>query len=85
MNPAPALILFDIDTTLLRRAGPHHRQALVDAVRQVTGRETTTDRIPYKACSIPTSSPACCATLAVRPPFAEPWPEIVRRVQLRSG
>jgi phosphoglycolate phosphatase-like HAD superfamily hydrolase len=43
---APALVLFDIDGTLIRRAGPHHRQALVDAVRQVTGLETTTDHIP---------------------------------------
>ena len=40
------LILFDIDGTLVRRAGPHHRQALVDAVLQVTGIETTTDGIP---------------------------------------
>ena len=40
------LILFDIDGTLVRRAGPHHRQALVDAVRQVTGVETNTDGIP---------------------------------------
>jgi phosphoglycolate phosphatase len=40
------LILFDIDGTLVRRAGPHHRQALVDAVRLVTGAETTTDGIP---------------------------------------
>src|SRR5213082_1642923 len=43
---APALVLFDIDGTLIRRAGPHHREALVDAVRQVTGLETTTDHIP---------------------------------------
>jgi phosphoglycolate phosphatase len=40
------LVLFDIDGTLVRRAGPHHRQALVDAVREVTGRETTTEGIP---------------------------------------
>ncbi len=40
------MILFDIDGTLVRRAGPHHRQALVDAIRQVTGLETTTDGIP---------------------------------------
>lgn len=40
------LILFDIDGTLVRRAGPHHRQALVDAVRQVAGIETTTEGIP---------------------------------------
>lgn len=30
----------------MRRAGPHHRQALVDAIRQVTGIETTTEGIP---------------------------------------
>ena len=42
----PDLYLFDIDGTLVRRAGPHHRQALVDAVRIVTGIETTTEGIP---------------------------------------
>ena len=42
----PALILFDIDGTLVRRAGPHHRLALIGAIRQVTGVETTTDGIP---------------------------------------
>src|SRR5215475_8967425 len=46
LMPAPALILFDIDGTLLRRAGPHHREALVEAVRKVTGLETTTDNVP---------------------------------------
>ena len=40
------LILFDIDGTLVRKAGPHHRQALVDAVRAVTGLETSTEGIP---------------------------------------
>lgn len=40
------LILFDIDGTLVRRAGPHHRQALVDAVRQITGLDSTTEGIP---------------------------------------
>ena len=45
-NLSGDLILFDIDGTLVRRAGPHHRQALVDAVRLVTGFETTTEGIP---------------------------------------
>jgi phosphoglycolate phosphatase-like HAD superfamily hydrolase len=36
------LVLFDIDGTLLRRAGLHHREALVDAVRRVTGVVTST-------------------------------------------
>jgi phosphoglycolate phosphatase len=45
---APALVLFDIDGTLLRRAGPHHRQALVQAAHRVTGIETTTDGVPVQ-------------------------------------
>lgn len=44
--PPAALVLFDIDGTLLRRAGPHHRQALVEAIRCVTGLETTTEGVP---------------------------------------
>jgi phosphoglycolate phosphatase len=44
--PSRALVLFDIDGTLIRRAGPHHRQALVEAVRRTTGIETTTDGVP---------------------------------------
>jgi phosphoglycolate phosphatase-like HAD superfamily hydrolase len=41
-------VLFDIDGTLLRRAGPHHRQALIDAVRRTTGVETTTEGVPVQ-------------------------------------
>jgi len=41
-----ALVLFDIDGTLVRRAGPHHREALVHGIRRVTGLETTTDGVP---------------------------------------
>lgn len=43
---APALVLFDIDGTLVRKAGPHHREALVAAVRRTTGIETTTEGVP---------------------------------------
>ncbi len=43
-----SLVLFDIDGTLLRRAGPHHREALVEAVRKATGVETTTDNVPVQ-------------------------------------
>ena len=43
-----ALVLFDIDGTLLRRAGPHHRQALVEAVRHATRLDTTTEGIPVQ-------------------------------------
>jgi phosphoglycolate phosphatase len=44
----PALVLFDIDGTLLRRAGPHHREALVEAVRRTTGLESTTEGVPVQ-------------------------------------
>ncbi len=40
-----ALVLFDIDGTLLRRAGPHHREALVKAVHRTTGLKTTTEGV----------------------------------------
>lgn len=40
------LVLFDIDGTLIRRAGPAHRQSLVDAVHQVTGVRAGLDHIP---------------------------------------
>jgi len=40
-----ALVLFDIDGTLLRRAGPEHREALAAAVKKATGIATTTHGI----------------------------------------
>jgi len=43
-----ALVLFDIDGTLTRRTGPHHRDALAAGIRRVTGLETTTDGIPVQ-------------------------------------
>ena len=43
-----ALVLFDIDGTLVRRAGPHHREALVKGIRRVTGLDTTTEGIPVQ-------------------------------------
>jgi phosphoglycolate phosphatase len=43
-----SLALFDIDGTLVRRAGAHHREALVYGVRRVTGIETTTEGIPVQ-------------------------------------
>jgi phosphoglycolate phosphatase-like HAD superfamily hydrolase len=43
-----ALVLFDIDGTLVRRAGEHHREALVYGMRRVTGLETSTEGIPVQ-------------------------------------
>jgi phosphoglycolate phosphatase len=40
-----SLILFDIDGTLLRGAGPHHKNALIEGVRRATGLSTTFEGI----------------------------------------
>lgn len=40
MSVATALVLFDIDGTLLRGAGEHHKQALIEGIRRVTGVDT---------------------------------------------
>lgn len=48
MPTSPALVLFDIDGTLLRRAGPHHREALIDAVRRTLQLETSTEGVPVQ-------------------------------------
>ena len=41
-----ALVLFDIDGTLVRKAGPHHRQALEVAAKRATGLKVTSQGIP---------------------------------------
>ena len=41
-----SLVLFDIDGTLVRRAGPLHREVLIEAVHRTTGLKTTTDNVP---------------------------------------
>lgn len=46
MRAATPLVLFDIDGTLLRRAGPHHRQVLEDAVLRVAGVRASTEGVP---------------------------------------
>ena len=45
MAVARALVLFDIDGTLLSRAGSHHKDALIHAIREITGQETSFDGI----------------------------------------
>ncbi len=46
LNPARALVLFDIDGTLIRKAGGHHRAALEDAVYRVSGLRVSTADVP---------------------------------------
>ena len=45
MAGSRTLVLFDIDGTLLKGAGNHHRDALLEGVRRVTGHDTTFDGI----------------------------------------
>jgi phosphoglycolate phosphatase-like HAD superfamily hydrolase len=40
MSSSAPLILFDIDGTLVRGAGEHHKLALIEGIRRVTGLET---------------------------------------------
>lgn len=77
-----ALVLFDIDGTLVRRAGPQHRQALVDAVRRVTGRETTTDHIPVHGMLDPDILTRMMQDAgASAPEIRRAMPEIIKRAQ----
>lgn len=78
----PALVLFDIDGTLVRRAGPHHRQALVDAVRAVTGLETSTDQIPVHGMLDPDILTRMMLDAGVsRASIHGAMPDVVRRAQ----
>lgn len=40
------MVLFDIDGTLVRGAGPHHKDSLIEGIRTVTGLSTTLDDVP---------------------------------------
>jgi len=78
----PALVLFDIDGTLVRRAGPHHRQALVEAVRLVTGFETTTNHIPVHGMLDPDILARMLRDAGTSQAFIRrAMPEIIRRAQ----
>jgi phosphoglycolate phosphatase-like HAD superfamily hydrolase len=77
-----ALVLFDIDGTLVRRAGPHHRQALVYGVRRVTGLETTTEGIPVQGMLDPAILTVMMRTAGMRPgAIREAMPAILRAAE----
>lgn len=48
MAESGALVLFDIDGTLIRRAGPDHRYALEEALWRVAKLRATTETIPVQ-------------------------------------
>ena len=77
-----ALVLFDIDGTLVRRAGPHHREALIHGVRRVTGLETTTDGVPMQGMLDPDILAAMLRQAgARRAAIVESMPEIQRAAE----
>ena len=47
-RPASAVVFFDIDGTLLRRSGPHHRLALEAAALRVAGVRASTAKVPVQ-------------------------------------
>jgi phosphoglycolate phosphatase-like HAD superfamily hydrolase len=82
LEPSPALVLFDVDGTLIRRAGPHHRQALVDAVRRAAGVETTTDGVPVAGMLDPDILTTMMITAGMKPAaIRRAMPEVVRHAQ----
>jgi len=82
INVHRALVLFDIDGTLVRRAGPHHRAALVHGVRRVTGFDTTTDGIPVQGMLDPDILTVMMRTAGVpRTTIREAMPEILRAAE----
>jgi phosphoglycolate phosphatase len=46
VSKSDSLVLFDIDGTLIRGAGSHHKRSLIEGIRRVTGLSTTLDHIP---------------------------------------
>jgi phosphoglycolate phosphatase len=77
-----ALVLFDIDGTLVRRAGPHHREALVQGVRRVTGLETTTEGIPVQGMLDPVIVTAMMRVAGAGPAtIREAMPDVLRAAE----
>jgi phosphoglycolate phosphatase len=77
-----SLVLFDIDGTLVRRAGVHHREALVYGVRRVTGLESTTEGIPVQGMLDPVIITAMLRNAgANRTSIAAAMPEIERAAE----
>jgi len=81
-----ALVLFDIDGTLIRRAGRHHRQALEIAIQQTAGVLLSTDGVPV----VGMLDPDIITSMLLRDGFDRKeirrfMPDIVRRAQRIYG
>ena len=81
ISPA-AVVFFDVDGTLIRRAGPHHRHALIEAVRRTTGLETTVDGVPLHGMLDPEILAAMMRNAGASGPLIKrAMPEIQRQAQ----
>jgi phosphoglycolate phosphatase len=81
-----ALVLFDIDGTLIRRAGPHHREALQSAIHRTVGVQMSIEGIPVAGML----DPVIISSMMLRDGFdrkaiAKAMPAIIRRAQLAYG
>jgi phosphoglycolate phosphatase-like HAD superfamily hydrolase len=82
MGPRNALVLFDIDGTLVRRAGPHHRDALIAAVRRVTGIEASMEGVPVAGMLDPDILTAMMRAAGMRPAQVRTaMPDIIETAQ----
>ena len=80
--PREALVLFDIDGTLIRKAGPHHREALVEACRAVTGLAAPLDHIPVQGMLDRVILETMLRDAGARPAaIRRAMPDLVRRAQ----
>jgi len=82
LDSSQALVLFDIDGTLIRQAGPHHREALEIAIQQTVGVLLSTEGVPVAGML----DPAIIASMMLRHGFDRKeiryfMPDIVRRAQ----
>jgi phosphoglycolate phosphatase-like HAD superfamily hydrolase len=81
-NAPDAMVFFDIDGTLVRRIGLSHRKALIEAVRRVTGLETSVDGIPLHGMLDPEILTAMMTNAgASRSSARRAMPEIQRHAQ----
>lgn len=76
---SPTLVLFDIDGTLMRGAGVHHKEALLEGVRRVTGHQASFEGIDTAG---KLDMDLIAALLGTIPHTAELLKEIARESQL---
>jgi phosphoglycolate phosphatase len=82
LKQSDALVLFDIDGTLIRRAGPHHRQALVEAIRRIVDVDTTTDGVPVAGMLDRDILTTMMLRAGMRPgAIRKAMPEVIQRAQ----